>query len=333
MRTIAGSIFLAFSLSIVVGCSRGKGGAPQSPPPTAATPPADVKPLTQEPEPEPEPVPGEMVRLSLPRDGGAWPWIVGKADEPPASRPATFKGVGLFSITGFAVRPEVNRAVVTIRNDPPPPPKKGVVDPKKGPLPESTRVAVIDTTTGEAVAGQNWNVPGSYAVLDLSGPLLDPRDTLSGKIAASCGCGRRSSGQLARWPCTAHSPRRNSRRPRTKPDAASRPKYATRCRRSGCVDVRAVSFACSTPKGPNCLRRSTRLLPTRHYSRRYRRFPDRYVRRALDPAARKITGNTLIGTPQHPVPRSAPTRQARHRRQRPSAVMNRHRASSRNPIV
>ena len=311
MRIFAGFVFLAFSLSFVVGCSRGKGGAPQSPPTAPATPPVDLKPTTQEPDPEPEPVPGEMVRLSLPRDGGAWPWTVGKADEPPASRPATLKGVGLFSITGFAVRPEVNRAVVTIRNDPPPPPKKGAVDPKKGPPPESTRVAVIDTATGEAIASQNWNVPGSYAALDLSPDRRSILAThpLSGKergilrlwvIAPD--------GQLKRWPCTAHSLPRDGIREDlgTKPDAAS----GTEVRWAAFVGDRVVSMSRAgqlrvfdteglkplatidaTPCRPAITPDGTKVA-----------FLIGTSVALLDPTARKITGTRWIGTPpQHPV--------------------------------
>src|SRR5205823_2678403 len=113
--------------------------------------PSDTKPTTAqtppEPEPEPEPAPGELVNLALPKDGGAWPWSVGAAAEPRESRPVSFKGVGPYTANGFAVRPEVNRAVVSMRVDPfANNTSKKAVDPKKAT--DSTRVTLYDIAAG-----------------------------------------------------------------------------------------------------------------------------------------------------------------------------------------
>jgi hypothetical protein len=162
-------LILALSLATVVGCSRGKGSNPPEAPPTTPEPPKPPPPKPQpkvEPDPEVEPVPGEAARLTLPKDGGAWPWAVGKAAEPPESQPVTFKGLSAYAVTGFAVRPEVNRAVVSIRVDSvkPDPTKKGPA--AKGPMTPYTRVVPCDTATGKTL--DEWHIPGPLAVLDLS---------------------------------------------------------------------------------------------------------------------------------------------------------------------
>ncbi len=198
-----GLLLLALSLATALGCSRGKVGPPPTLPPEPE--PQQPQPTVQpnlEPEPEVEPVPGEAVRLTLPKDNGVWPWAVGKAEEPAESRPVSFYGLAQYAVTGFAVRPEANRAVVTIRAEP----KKA--DPKKGPAQTGafTRVALCNTATGRV---QNeWRIPGQYIVLDLS---PDGR----GILATSAQPGRERSvlrlwvvgpdGQLKRWVWTPHS--------------------------------------------------------------------------------------------------------------------------------
>ena len=198
-----GLLLLALSLAAAIGCSRGKGGPPPAPPhePEPQEPQPKVQP-NPEPEPEVEPVAGEAVRLTLPKDNGVWPWAVGKAEEPPESRPISFYGLAPYAVTGFAVRPEANRAVVSIRAEP----KKA--DPKKGPTQTGvvTRVALCNTATGRV---QNeWYIPGQYAVLDLS---PDGR----GILATSAQPGRDRGvlrlwvvgpdGQLKRWVWAPHS--------------------------------------------------------------------------------------------------------------------------------
>jgi len=205
VRTIAGLSLLGLSLAVLVGCSRGRGEPaavqPTHPAPveTKVEPPAP-KP---EPEPEPEPAPGELVQLKLPKDGGAWPWAIGAAPQATDSRPVSFKGSGPYAANGFAVRPEVSRAVVTMKVDPFLNVKKGV-DPRKAP--DLTRVTLYDTAAGNALT--EWVVPGSHAVLDLS---PDGRSILA--THPQPGRDRGSlrlwviggDGQLKRWSTAAHT--------------------------------------------------------------------------------------------------------------------------------
>jgi hypothetical protein len=205
VRRITGLSLLGLSLAVLVGCSRGRGEPGQSQPSAPAPvekkqePPAP-KP---EPEPEPEPAPGELVHLKLPRDGGAWPWAIGVASEPPESRPITFKGAGPYAANGFAVRSGVNRAVVTMKVDPFANPQKGV-DPRRAP--EITRVTLYDTASGSPVS--EWGVPGLHAVLDLS---ADGRSILASAPPSSRNRGVLRlwvigpEGQLKPWSATAHT--------------------------------------------------------------------------------------------------------------------------------
>jgi hypothetical protein len=207
VRILAGLVILVLSLSAVVGCSRGKGGPPQPQPTAPTAQPAETKPAKTdtEPEPEPEPAPGEVVRLAPPKDGGAWPWAVGKTELPGESRPVTFNNIAPHAITGLAVRPDVNRAVVSIRVDP--------TATKKGPSPLSTRVALIDTAAGTTLPA--WVLPGAYAVLDLS---PDGRGILATYPQPGRDRGvlrlwvAGTDGQLKRWNCTAHAPPREGLR-------------------------------------------------------------------------------------------------------------------------
>jgi len=166
VRILAGFTVLAFSLSVLAGCSRGR-GEPAPAPPTNPTPSPEAKPdvpeIKPEPEPEPEPAPGELVKLTLPKEGGVWPWLVGTAHSQAGLRPVAVPGTGAYAPNAFAVRAEVNRAVVTTRVDPLAGGKKGV-DPRKAP--EQTRLTLYDIALGTAV--RSWVVPGSYTVLDLA---------------------------------------------------------------------------------------------------------------------------------------------------------------------
>jgi hypothetical protein len=205
VRTIAGLSLLGLSLAVLVGCSRGRGEpAPVQPVPAAPTEAKPEPPAPKpEPEPEPEPAPGELVQLKLPKDGGAWPWAIGAAPQPADSRPISFKGSGPYAANGFAVRPEVNRAIVTMPVDPTINLKKGV-DPRK--LPAATRVTLYDTAAGAALT--EWAVPGLHAVLDLS---PDGRSILATQPSPGRDRGSLrlwvigSDGQLKRWSTTAHT--------------------------------------------------------------------------------------------------------------------------------
>lgn len=199
----ASLVILALSLSALVGCSSGKGG-PQSPPTNPEPPPPQPKPKPKvEPEPEVEPVPGEAVKLKLPKDNGAWPWSVGKADPPPESRPVLFTALPMYTVTGFAARPEAHRAALSIR-----------AEPKKGQPGAHTRLVLCDTATGQSLRTE-WHVPGLYTILDLS---PDGRSVLvthpqSGKertVLRMWAVG--ADGQLKRWSCTPHTPTREGLR-------------------------------------------------------------------------------------------------------------------------
>jgi WD40 repeat protein len=185
-------LLLVLSLAAVSGCFRGKGVAkavPATKPSPTTEPSAPVLPA------EPDLAPGEPVRLSLPNDGGAWPWSVGQADVPTDCRPILFPGSAPYSITGFAIRAEVNRAVVSRKLE------------RKG-QPTTTVVELYDTTKDIKVP--KWPIPGQQAVIDLS---PDGRAFLT----AYSQPGRErntlrlwlvgTDGQLRRFGWTPHSPR------------------------------------------------------------------------------------------------------------------------------
>lgn len=206
MRTRYIAMLLVASLTGGIGCSKGNGGQPAPSPPTAPAGTVKPPPKSTEPEiePEVEPAPGEPVRLTLPRDGGAWPWSVGQASQSPESQSLTFRNLPPYALLGFAARPEANRAVVAIRYEPP---KKGPAPPKGQPT-SSTRVILCDTAGGRALT--EWIVPGLYSILDLS---PDGRSILS----MSSQGGRTHlrlwviglDGQLKRWNWAPHSPLRD----------------------------------------------------------------------------------------------------------------------------
>ncbi len=148
-------LVLALAVSVVVGCNRTPGDPPQAPPTKA----------TQEPKPRPVPVPRPPelppegpTKLTLPEKPPPEPWLVGRATEPSPSAAVSFTRLSPFAVTGFAVRPEVNRAVVTIKVE--------RAD-KKGPATvTATRIALCDTAAGKVLT--EWQVPGEHAALDMS---------------------------------------------------------------------------------------------------------------------------------------------------------------------
>ena len=149
LRYVA-ALLLALSLPAASGCSR-KAVPKAIPSSQTSTLSPDQKSLA--PPPEPELAPGEPVRLTLPGDGGTWPWSVGRAEAPPESRAISFPGLTAFAVTGFAVRPEVNRALVSLKWE------------KKG-QPVATRLALCDTAIGKVLT--EWQITGQQAVIDLS---------------------------------------------------------------------------------------------------------------------------------------------------------------------
>ena len=143
-------LLVALVLAFAGGCFRSK-AAPKAVP---SAPASTVAPEPTPPPPvEPDPVPGEGVRLHVPADGGVWPWQVGRAEEPGEFRPVSLLGAPPFSLSGLAVRPDANRAVVSFKSE------------KKG-QPVSTRFIYCDTATGKVIT--EWQVAGLQAALDLS---------------------------------------------------------------------------------------------------------------------------------------------------------------------
>jgi hypothetical protein len=148
----ASLIILAFTLTTNSGCSRGKSIERAVPSGVRSTLAPEQK--TNTLPPEPEPAPGEPIRLKLPPDGGAWPWTVGQdAVESSEFHPISFPSLPPYAATGIAVRPEVNRAVVSLKWE------------KKG-QPSTTRLALCDTAAGKILT--EWQVPSYQAVIDLS---------------------------------------------------------------------------------------------------------------------------------------------------------------------
>lgn len=145
-------LVLVLSVTLAAGCNRSKAVPRAVPPAKSSTAASEEKPPA--PPPEPEPAPGEGVRLTLPADGGKWPWPVGKAEDSTAEvRPISFPGLPAYAVTGLVARPDVNRAIVSIKNE------------KKG-QPATTRFVLCDTSTGKTIT--EWLVNGIQSVLDLS---------------------------------------------------------------------------------------------------------------------------------------------------------------------
>lgn len=313
MRTLAVLIVLSLPLAVLVGCSRGKGEPaqpqtqPTSPTPSTSAAKTVVKELPPEPEPEPEPAPGEIVKLAMPKEGGVWPWLVGTNIDSTESRPIWFTGSGPYAANGFAVRPALSRAVVTMRVDPYANPKKGF-DPRKAT--DATRVTLYDTAAGIALT--EWAVPGSFTILDLS---PDGRSILATSSRAGHGRGSLrlwvigSDGQLKRWTALAHTTQRDGQR------SDSLVAAGTEIRWAGFVGDRAVSMSRSgqirvfdieglkptasfdgSPCRPDVTPDGTRIA-----------FLVGPLVALLDPATRKITGTRWVGIPPpHPVLRFSP---------------------------
>jgi hypothetical protein len=173
------------------GCSRGKAVPKINLDKKASAGDADAKPAPA----EPEAALGDPIRLAVPETPNfAWPWKVGNAEEPGPSHPIYFPWLQPYSITGFAVRSEVGRAVVTIRSE-----KKG-----QG---IATRVLLCNTTTGKLLT--EWVLPGEHAVLDLSPDgrsILSTAPALTHTRTSLRIWAIASDGQLRRWSWTAHTP-------------------------------------------------------------------------------------------------------------------------------
>jgi hypothetical protein len=151
IKRCATFVVLLVSMTALSGCSKGK--AEKAIPSGVRSKPSSEQ---NEPAPaptEPEPAPGEPVRLILPPEGGTWPWSVGKAEEAIDSRPVSFPNLPTYSVTGIAVRPEINRAVVSIKWE------------KKG-QPAITRLAHCNTSNGKILT--EWPLPAQQSVIDLS---------------------------------------------------------------------------------------------------------------------------------------------------------------------
>lgn len=218
---LPGLLALTLAACVAAGCSRGQPSSLPPPPPKKEEPPAP------KPEPRPrEPDPAEPILLTVPEPPKASakaepePWAVGQAPEPGGFAPVSFPNLAPFAVTGLAARPEVDRAVVTIRSE------------KKG-QPVATRVALCDTAAGKVI--NEWPVPGEYAALDLS---PDGRSVLASGPQA--GRGRDmlrlwtvgSDEQLRRW----------SWPPHTVPEVAPRPTGGRALSDAESVEVRWAAF-------------------------------------------------------------------------------------------
>ena len=310
MRTVASLFFFALGLAAIVGCSRGSGlPAAEPSPPTTPTSPIvktldpDVK---SEPEPEPEPAPGELVKLVLPKEGGAWPWSVGTEPESPESRPVSFKGLGPYAANGFAVRPEVNRAVVSMRVDPIANGKKGV-DPRKAA--DYTRVTLYDLSIGAAAT--QWAIAGNHTILDLSpdGRSILATHAFSGAERRPAACGSSAQdGQLKRWSCIAHKLTRDGVRTDSSVIASNDIHWAgfvgeriVSISRTGQVRVfdteglKPVATIEASPCRPAVTPDGTKVA-----------FLVGPLVALLDPVARKITGDWVGLPPPHPALRFSP---------------------------
>jgi hypothetical protein len=190
----AAVLMLALCAIAPIGCSRGKAVAKAVPADSSSS--KSAEPKAPAAPPEPELVPGEPISLKLPTEAGQWPWSIGKADAFHDYRPISFPNLPQYAITGFAVRPEVHRAVASIKWE------------KKG-QPTGTRLVLCDTSSGKVLS--EWQIAGLQAVLDLS---PDGRAILS--TYALPGRDRNtlrlwlvgSDGQLRRTAWTPHSPAR-----------------------------------------------------------------------------------------------------------------------------
>ena len=151
--------------SAVAGCSPTAAPEPEvlvpsPPPPPPVADPGSIRPNASgglvrgsddAPTPPPPPKPGEIV---IPKSGGTWPWNLTPAPAPRPFRPATLADVN-GEVTGLAVRPAADRAVVTVDV-----PWKKLGDPR------STRVLWCDTAAGTVLA--EWEVKDVWTPLDVN---------------------------------------------------------------------------------------------------------------------------------------------------------------------
>lgn len=295
---LPGLLLLILALCVTAGCSRGRPSPPPEPPKKEAPPPPPApEPKAKPPEPKPE----DNGKLTVPEPDKAKadpdPWAFGPAPEPAAAAPVSFPGLSPFAVTGIAVRPEANRAVVTIRND------------KKGQQ-AGTRLVLCDTAAGKALT--EWPLPGECAVLDFS---PDRRSVLT--TAPQGGRGRDvlrlwligSDDQLKKWTFPPHTipevpPRSTGGRPLTEAESVE-VRWAAfvgndrvvSMSRDGQLKVfdtdgpRLVAGLDATPCRPAVTPDGTRVA-----------FLAGESVALLDPVARKVVGTRVIGPPPpHPV--------------------------------
>jgi hypothetical protein len=187
----AGLLALSLTAAVAAGCSSAK---PTQPLVLRKT----EEPPTPPPPPTPRPpAPDEPVKLTVPEppkaDSPADPWVVGQAPEPGSFAPVAFPDIGPYAVTGMAARPDVNRAVVTIRVD-----KKGAA--------VATRVALCDTAAGKVLT--TWELSGEHAALDLSpdGRMILATAPPAGKARNTLRLwSAGSDSQLKRWSWTPHT--------------------------------------------------------------------------------------------------------------------------------
>ena len=164
MSLVRRLVVFALVVCPAVGC--GDGGSPPdaNAGPAAELPPPDdvgivpdaagsrVRGQAGDPPPEEPPEPDEIV---LPKDGGSWPWNLASAPEPRPYKPVVIDDITSGRLTGMAVRPGLDRAVVSVN-----------IPWKKPGEPEQTRVVLCDTGAGRVLA--EWKLSGPWVPLDIS---------------------------------------------------------------------------------------------------------------------------------------------------------------------
>jgi hypothetical protein len=156
-RRLAGLAFVV-SAYVVAGCGTKEPSPPETPTEPVVENTVGILPdasgglirggKSDAPPPPPrQPRPGEIV---LPKDGGAWPWNLAAAPDPRPFRPVAIPDAD-GTVTGLAVRPAADRAVVTLTR------AAGHAD---------TRVLWCDTAAGTVLA--EWEVKGAWVPWDLS---------------------------------------------------------------------------------------------------------------------------------------------------------------------
>ncbi|HJZ57647.1 MAG TPA: hypothetical protein VKE74_21955 [Gemmataceae bacterium] len=136
---------LALVAGLFAGCA-------QNPPPPP--PPEPVAKATPVAEPKPEPVdPPQPGKITLPKDGGRWPWNLAPAPEPAEFRPVAVPDV-TEPVTGLVVSTAAKRAVLFQKIA------------SKTKYPDRTRVVLCDTAAGRVL--REWDIKDLLVPLDLS---------------------------------------------------------------------------------------------------------------------------------------------------------------------